>query len=104
MRTAWSCTRAAELYQVHEAGELPVAPECRQTKASSRVRRASPQRRRTRQHPRRRRQRRESLPPDARPLAAYGGIFVTGSIAWRMIADGYRPDRFDIIGALRAVP
>jgi small multidrug resistance family-3 protein len=35
-----------------------------------------------------------------RILAAYGGIFVAGSIAWGMIADGYRPDRFDAIGAL----
>ncbi|AEN08684.1 MULTISPECIES: YnfA family protein [unclassified Streptomyces] len=35
-----------------------------------------------------------------RILAAYGGIFVAGSIAWGMIADGYRPDRFDVIGAL----
>ncbi len=24
-------------------------------------------------------------------LAAYGGIFVAGSIAWGMVADGYRP-------------
>ncbi|MFF8288888.1 YnfA family protein [Streptomyces sp. NPDC016309] len=35
-----------------------------------------------------------------RVLAAYGGIFVAGSIAWGMAADGYRPDRFDVIGAL----
>ncbi|MBC9712096.1 YnfA family protein [Streptomyces sp. TRM66268-LWL] len=35
-----------------------------------------------------------------RILAAYGGIFVAGSIAWGMVADGYRPDRFDVIGAL----
>ena len=35
-----------------------------------------------------------------RILAAYGGIFVAGSIAWGMVADGYRPDRYDIIGAL----
>ncbi|MFE2738169.1 YnfA family protein [Streptomyces sp. NPDC059349] len=35
-----------------------------------------------------------------RVLAAYGGIFVAGSIAWGMIADGYRPDRYDVIGAL----
>ncbi|MCT2582168.1 YnfA family protein [Actinophytocola gossypii] len=44
--------------------------------------------------------------PDAhfgRILAAYGGIFVAGSIAWGMVADGYRPDRFDIIGALVCV-
>ncbi|MBO8184187.1 YnfA family protein [Streptomyces spirodelae] len=35
-----------------------------------------------------------------RILAAYGGIFVAGSILWGVIADGYRPDRFDIVGAL----
>ncbi|WP_200303926.1 YnfA family protein [Streptomyces adelaidensis] len=41
--------------------------------------------------------------PDAhfgRILAAYGGIFVAGSIAWGMVADGYRPDRWDVAGAL----
>ncbi|MDH6628750.1 small multidrug resistance family-3 protein [Streptomyces sp. LBL] len=35
-----------------------------------------------------------------RILAAYGGIFVAGSIAWGMVADGYRPDRYDVTGAL----
>lgn len=35
-----------------------------------------------------------------RILAAYGGIFVAGSIAWGMVADGYRPDRFDVVGTL----
>ncbi|MEU7702778.1 YnfA family protein [Streptomyces sp. NPDC039028] len=35
-----------------------------------------------------------------RVLAAYGGIFVAGSIAWAMVADGYRPDRYDVVGAL----
>src|SRR3990170_808905 len=34
-----------------------------------------------------------------RILAAYGGVFVAGSLAWGMIADGFRPDRFDVIGA-----
>ena len=34
-----------------------------------------------------------------RILAAYGGIFVAGSLAWGMVADGFRPDRFDLIGA-----
>ncbi|MFE9097832.1 YnfA family protein [Streptomyces sp. NPDC007264] len=41
--------------------------------------------------------------PDAhfgRVLAAYGGVFVAGSLAWGMVADGYRPDRWDMIGAL----
>jgi small multidrug resistance family-3 protein len=44
-----------------------------------------------------------TLQPDAhfgRILAAYGGVFVAGSLAWGMIADGYRPDRYDVIGAL----
>ena len=34
-----------------------------------------------------------------RILAAYGGIFVAGSLAWGMVVDGFRPDRFDYIGA-----
>ncbi|MEV6610906.1 YnfA family protein [Kutzneria sp. NPDC051319] len=44
-----------------------------------------------------------TLQPDAafgRILAAYGGVFVAGSLAWAMVADGYRPDRFDVLGAL----
>jgi small multidrug resistance family-3 protein len=44
-----------------------------------------------------------TLQPDAhfgRILAAYGGVFVAGSLLWGVIADGYRPDRFDVIGAL----
>lgn len=44
-----------------------------------------------------------TLQPDAhfsRILAAYGGIFVAGSLAWGMAVDGYRPDRYDVIGAL----
>ncbi|CAM5412456.1 hypothetical protein SSPIM334S_07914 [Streptomyces spiroverticillatus] len=35
-----------------------------------------------------------------RILAAYGGIFVAGSIAWGMVANGYRPDRYDITSAV----
>lgn len=44
-----------------------------------------------------------SFQPDpnfGRILAAYGGVFVAGSLAWGVVADGYRPDRFDVIGAL----
>jgi small multidrug resistance family-3 protein len=40
--------------------------------------------------------------PDAhfgRILAAYGGIFVAGSLAWGVLVDGFRPDRFDLAGA-----
>ena len=44
-----------------------------------------------------------TLQPDAhfgRILAAYGGVFVAGSLLWGVIADGFRPDRWDITGAL----
>src|SRR3954467_569521 len=44
-----------------------------------------------------------TLQPDAnfgRILAAYGGVFVAGSLAWGMVLDGFRPDRYDVIGAL----
>ena len=43
-----------------------------------------------------------TLQPDAhfgRILAAYGGVFVAGSLAWGMAVDGFRPDRFDYLGA-----
>ncbi len=43
-----------------------------------------------------------TLQPDpnfGRILAAYGGIFVAGSLAWGMIVDGFRPDRYDLAGA-----
>lgn len=43
-----------------------------------------------------------TLQPDAhfgRILAAYGGIFVAGSLAWGVVADGFRPDRWDLVGA-----
>jgi small multidrug resistance family-3 protein len=44
-----------------------------------------------------------TLQPSAdfgRILAAYGGVFVAGSLVWGMVVDGYPPDRFDIAGAL----
>ncbi|MCP3799360.1 YnfA family protein [Allokutzneria sp. A3M-2-11 16] len=44
-----------------------------------------------------------TLQPDAnfgRVLAAYGGVFVAGSLVWGMVVDGFRPDRWDVVGAL----
>ena len=44
-----------------------------------------------------------TLQPDAhfgRILAAYGGVFVAGSLVWAVVADGFRPDRYDMTGAL----
>ncbi|WP_299957695.1 YnfA family protein [uncultured Modestobacter sp.] len=43
-----------------------------------------------------------TLQPDAafgRVLAAYGGVFIAGSLLWAMVADGFRPDRWDVAGA-----
>ncbi|BAL92457.1 hypothetical protein AMIS_72370 [Actinoplanes missouriensis 431] len=43
-----------------------------------------------------------TLQPDpnfGRILAAYGGVFVAGSLIWGMVVDRFRPDRFDLIGA-----
>jgi small multidrug resistance family-3 protein len=43
-----------------------------------------------------------TLQPDAhfgRILAAYGGVFVAGSLLWGVAFDGFRPDRWDIAGA-----
>lgn len=44
-----------------------------------------------------------TLQPDAhfgRILAAYGGVFVAGSLLWGMALDGFRPDRWDVAGAV----
>jgi len=43
-----------------------------------------------------------TLQPDShfgRILAAYGGVFVAGSLLWAMVVDRFRPDRFDLVGA-----
>lgn len=34
-----------------------------------------------------------------RILAAYGGVFVAGSLAWGMVVDRFQPDRWDLAGA-----
>src|SRR5690606_3972082 len=44
-----------------------------------------------------------TLQPEAhfgRILAAYGGVFVAGSLLWGVVVDGFRPDRWDVVGAL----
>jgi small multidrug resistance family-3 protein len=38
-------------------------------------------------------------PHFGRILAAYGGVFVGGSLAWGIVFDGFRPDRYDLMGA-----
>lgn len=34
-----------------------------------------------------------------RVLAAYGGVFIVGSLLWGVAVDGFTPDRADITGA-----
>lgn len=35
-----------------------------------------------------------------RILAAYGGVFVAGSLLWAMAFDRFRPSRYDVLGAV----
>ena len=34
-----------------------------------------------------------------RVLAAYGGVFIVGSLLWGVVFDDFRPDRSDLLGA-----
>ena len=45
----------------------------------------------------------QTEPAFGRVYAAYGGVFVVLSILWGMVFDGWRPDRFDIMGAAFAL-
>lgn len=38
-------------------------------------------------------------PAAGRVFAAYGGIYITASLGWLWLAEGIRPDRWDLIGA-----
>lgn len=38
-----------------------------------------------------------------RVLAAYGGVFIVGSLLWAVAFDGFRPRATDVIGALVSV-
>jgi small multidrug resistance family-3 protein len=38
-------------------------------------------------------------PHFGRILAAYGGVFVAGSLAWGVTVDKFEPDRWDVLGA-----
>lgn len=39
-------------------------------------------------------------PAAGRTYAAYGGIYIAASLVWLWAAEGLRPDRFDMAGAL----
>lgn len=42
----------------------------------------------------------QAEPDFGRVLAAYGGVFIAAAFVWGMVLDGFRPDRFDVAGAL----
>ncbi|MDA1010045.1 MAG: YnfA family protein [Chloroflexi bacterium] len=42
-------------------------------------------------------------PHFGRVLAAYGGVFIVGSLLWGSVFDGFRPDRYDLAGAALAI-
>ena len=35
-----------------------------------------------------------------RIFAAYGGVFIVGSLLWGMAFEGFEPDRWDLVGGL----
>jgi len=39
----------------------------------------------------------------ARAYAAYGGIFIAMALIWAYLIDGFKPDKFDVLGALIAL-
>ncbi len=41
----------------------------------------------------------QSEPSFGRVYAAYGGIFIVLAIVWGRVVDGWRPDRYDLLGA-----
>lgn len=45
----------------------------------------------------------QTEPAFGRVYAAYGGIFVVLSIVWGTVVDRWRPDRYDLIGAVIAL-
>ncbi len=38
-------------------------------------------------------------PTAGRAFAAYGGVYIVASLAWMWLAEGVRPDRWDLTGA-----
>lgn len=38
-----------------------------------------------------------------RAFAAYGGVYIAASLVWLAVAEGQRPDRWDMLGAAIAV-
>ena len=41
----------------------------------------------------------QPIPEFGRVYAAYGGVFIVMALAWGIFLDGFRPDRYDLLGA-----
>lgn len=41
----------------------------------------------------------QPIPEFGRVYAAYGGVFIALALAWGVFIDGFRPDRYDLLGA-----
>ena len=41
----------------------------------------------------------QPIPEFGRVYAAYGGVFIALALAWGVLVDGFRPDRYDLLGA-----
>ncbi len=41
----------------------------------------------------------QPIPHFGRVYAAYGGIFIVMALTWGVLIEGFRPDRWDILGA-----
>lgn len=39
----------------------------------------------------------------ARVYATYGGVFIVLSLVWAALVEGYRPDKYDVLGAAIAL-
>ena len=38
-----------------------------------------------------------------RVYAAYGGVFIALALLWGVLVEGWRPDRYDVLGAMIAI-
>lgn len=45
----------------------------------------------------------QPVPYFGRVYAAYGGVFIVLSLAWGRLVDGWKPDRWDLLGAAVAL-
>lgn len=41
----------------------------------------------------------QPIPEFGRTYAAYGGVFIALALVWGVLVDGFRPDRYDLLGA-----